>query len=694
ENIGNQLPLIHEIHDAGLLLWGQPDFMVQIVRHDDPIYPEQFQMNNVGGTLDGFPLVSDIDIDAPEAWAITTGNNTVTVAVIDDGLLPHPDLPNIVAGFTPANNGNGSATNSSFHGEPCAGIIAAQHNDIGVRGVAPNVNLIAVNIFQGGESIQDLADAFNFAVNQGADVISNSWGFSGNCSTNLHPTLTAAINNAVSNGRGGLGCPVLFSSGNDFNSCVSYPSSIASVMSVGSVSPDGDISVYSNQGNRLDIVAPSNDFNSSLTSQIYLVRSTDLPGNTPGDLDPGDYTDSFGGTSAACPVVAGVAALVLSVDGTLTSNEVYEILTSTADDMGASGFDNTFGFGRVNAFEAVLAAGATTPPTCNLSAPANFSASGITDTGFTLSWSAVPSAVSYTVTVAGTSSTISGTSFAVTGLTPGTTYASSVVANCTSGSGSVSSITVTTTGTDPACEPISFTGETLISHSMADDGIFTIVDDASVLLEENTWRALLLDYTVTANTVIDFEFQSTGSEGEIHGIAFASSTAASSNLTFKVFGTQNWGITNFDNYSGSGVVSYSIPVGDFYTGSFDRLVFVNDNDGGSGNNSLFQNIVIHEGECSSSTASLLSNGLSLEGNETKPFDLSLFPVPALNELTIEGKFEGNLSYTIISMSGKMVKAGMLEIGKSRVDITSLPGGTYFFKAMASDGNVIKRFTKE
>ncbi|MEM9850168.1 MAG: hypothetical protein AAF847_19915, partial [Bacteroidota bacterium] len=129
--IDQQLAFIQELLDDGLIVWGQPDFRAPIERTNDPLYPEQFQMNNTGQTIDGVAATPDIDVDAPEAWAITTGSASITVAVMDDGLEAHPDLPNIIGGISPVNNGDGSVFSGSNHGEACAGIVAAKHNNIG-----------------------------------------------------------------------------------------------------------------------------------------------------------------------------------------------------------------------------------------------------------------------------------------------------------------------------------------------------------------------------------------------------------------------------------------------------------------------------------------------------------------------------------------------------------------------------------
>ncbi len=346
--IQQQLPLIQELHDQGVIKWGQPDFIATVQHTNDPLYGAQFQMHNTGSVIDGVATTADIDLDAPEAWTITKGSSSIRVSVVDDGLESHEDLPSIIGGYTPLNNGNGTPNSDGAHGVSCAGIIAATHdNGIGVKGMAPNVQLQTVNIFAGNESINDLAAAFTWSVNNGADVISNSWGFPNLCQNNPYPALTDAINSAAVNGRNGKGCVIIFAAGNDGNTCVSYPGRLASVVAVGAIGANGVPSYYTNSGSTIDVVAPSSD-------QTWGVRTTDREGSS--GYGSGNYTNTFGGTSAACPAVAGAAALVLSVNGDLTGPQVHDLLEQTADDMGSSGFDNTYGYGRVNAYEAVIAA--------------------------------------------------------------------------------------------------------------------------------------------------------------------------------------------------------------------------------------------------------------------------------------------------------------------------------------------------
>ncbi|MEM6780583.1 MAG: calcium-binding protein [Pseudomonadota bacterium] len=145
---------------------------------------------------------------------------------------------------------------------------------------------------------------------------------------------------------------------------------------------------------------------------------------------------------------------------------------------------------------------------------------------------------------------------------------------------------------------------TLVTYGAGQDGGGTVNyldDDVGVNFEGNSWKQILGTYTITANTVIEFDFRAT-IEAEISGIGFDTDDNISSNLTFQLFGTQtNWGIQDFNNYDGSGNwTHYTIDVGNFYTGTATRLTLVNDDDGnspsnGTNGNAFFRNIVIHEG---------------------------------------------------------------------------------------------------
>lgn len=344
----NCVNLANRIQESGLVEFCQPNFIGGI-KLANPLYPDQYYLNNTG-QFGGTP---GIDINAPEAWNITQGCGNVRVAVIDQGVAEHEDMAGrVVNGFDPLfpNNPGRPLNANDNHGTACAGIIGAGNNLIGIRGVASNAIIVPVKIFDGNTAyaVGDIADAINWAWDNGAaDILSNSWG-----GGNPNAAITNAINNALTLGRGGLGSVVVASTGNDWplRNFVAFPASINNVLSVGAIDRNGNLWGYSQRGNEMDLVAPSGDVN--LMGDI---RTTDRPG-ADGYENPDNYTNRFGGTSAACPQVAGVAALMLSANPSLTEAQVRNLLQQTATDMGPGGFDNDFGFGRVNAEAAVRSA--------------------------------------------------------------------------------------------------------------------------------------------------------------------------------------------------------------------------------------------------------------------------------------------------------------------------------------------------
>ena len=346
--------LANSLYESSFVKFSVPNMYLPIKPTSDPYYPYQFHLHNVSQPMLTHynPIVYDLDIDAPEAWLITKGSSGIKVAVIGDGVEDHEDLNDVngnsrvLDGFTYncLFNCKGRPKQDDFgHEQACAGIIAASHNDLGVKGIAPNIKIVPIVIYKKkvngnyGAPASAIARGINKSWdNLGSDVINISY------SIESHDDVTEAINNAINYGRGGKGCVVVCAAGNE-RSSVAYPANLGNTLAVGSEYPLGGIWHYSNTGPELDIVAPSGY---GITSTWSIDRMGDK-----GDV-PGNY-GQFGGTSAAAPQVSGVAALILSINPNLTEEEVRCRITTTAKDLGSPGRDNTFGYGRLNANAAV-----------------------------------------------------------------------------------------------------------------------------------------------------------------------------------------------------------------------------------------------------------------------------------------------------------------------------------------------------
>lgn len=351
--------LINSLFNDERLEYIEPNFIklnVLQATPNDPLLSSQWSIKNsgyLGGTID-----ADMDVD--NAWAISTGLG-IKVAVLDVGVdLLHPDLQaNLLPGYDAINGvAGGGFIGASYHGTACAGIIGAvANNGIGIAGVAYNSKIIPIRVGSATSiTINAAATGTNWAWQNGADILSNSWG-GGSSSAAVND----AINNAVTNGRGGKGCIVLYSAGNS-NTNVSWPATNAQVIAVSATSQcdqrkspsscDGETFWGTNYGINLDVSAPG--------VKIY---TTDILGAA--GYETGDYTPNFNGTSSACPNVAGVVALILSLKPSLTGLEARQILESNTDKVGGYNYvsgisgqpngtwSNDLGYGRVNAFKAL-----------------------------------------------------------------------------------------------------------------------------------------------------------------------------------------------------------------------------------------------------------------------------------------------------------------------------------------------------
>ena len=286
-------------------------------------------------------------VNAYTAWDITRGNHSVVVAVLDTGIdWNHPDLAanmwddgsgyhgyNVISSnnlpmddniHSYDEDGVWMPNTYTYHGTHVAGVVGAViNNNAGIAGMA-QAQLMAVKVMNdSGEGTDSyVASGIRWAVDNGADIITMSLGVDG-MSTTLNNMINYASNHGV---------VMVAASGNSGTSVISYPAAYPKVIAVGAVDSSERRASFSNFGDALDVMAPG--------VSIY---STQL----------GTGYQYLSGTSTAAPFVAGLAALMLTVNPALTPVEIGDIINSTAQDISISGYDTSTGWGIVDSFAAV-----------------------------------------------------------------------------------------------------------------------------------------------------------------------------------------------------------------------------------------------------------------------------------------------------------------------------------------------------
>lgn len=372
---GNIFDIIQEYIKDDHVEYAEPNYIYSTCAvPNDPFFDMQWALHNTGQT-GGFP---DADIDATEAWDIETGNENVRIAILDTGIdWNHPDLAdNIWVNSGEDINGNGIVDPSDFdgidtdgngfvddirgwdfvdlegteeimfldpdedgmvedndpmdfhgHGTHCAGISAAvTDNSIGVAGVCWNCKIMPIRagwkttIFGSASLLtDDIIEGIVYAADMGADVISMSFG---------GKLYSQAINDAVDYAFE-KGVMLVAAAGNDNKKQKFYPAAYDNVIAVAATDHSDNKATFSNYGRWIDIAAPGVDIESTLFDDTYV---------------------AWNGTSMACPHVAGLVALLLSKNHSLSADMVKTILFNTVDNVDSTDY---IGRGRINAFKAV-----------------------------------------------------------------------------------------------------------------------------------------------------------------------------------------------------------------------------------------------------------------------------------------------------------------------------------------------------
>jgi len=309
------------------------------------------QMENVGYSID-----PNADVHVLEAWNVTKGSG-IRVAVIDDGFdVSHEELiDNAISTYNADEDSNNVEYDGfdGIHGNTCAGFILASVNKKGISGIAPESKLIAIK--QVDDNDANLIRAFEYARNQGAKVISCSWG-TGQVSETIVSELKSLYDSGIT---------VVFASGNDgmdLDQAGYDESEVPWVLGVGGSGENNDVTSYSNYGKNIDILAPSGD--AQLSSGILGIDDTGSNGNqNQRNIVNNNYAFTDG-TSFACPLVAGAVSLMYSVNPNISPAQIRDIIISTADKIGgvnlydSNGFDKSKrrAYGKINISEAVAQA--------------------------------------------------------------------------------------------------------------------------------------------------------------------------------------------------------------------------------------------------------------------------------------------------------------------------------------------------
>jgi subtilisin family serine protease len=317
--------------DQGMGFWLKATSKCDLPAYTEPLQIQQWSL---------FDANAGINL---EKYYEKYSGKGVKVAIIDDSIDDtHEDLPDMTVLNQIVQK------SSNYHGTAVSGIIAAQSNNVGIRGIAPDAEYLFVKMKPRNTDDEYIA-LFEQVKEWGADVVNCSWG-----TNNVGDGVKQKIIQLSTNERDGKGMAIVFATGNEQIDIIHDESGIDEVIAVGATNSENERSYYSNYGTAIDILAPGG-----------------LPSNGITTLDPmgsygrneGNYIENidlfnFSGTSASAPIITGVIALMLEANSELTRDDIEYILHESADKIGDVEYDSNghniyYGYGKINADKAI-----------------------------------------------------------------------------------------------------------------------------------------------------------------------------------------------------------------------------------------------------------------------------------------------------------------------------------------------------
>jgi thermitase len=309
---GQELAIVAALRPHPLVEYAEPNYILHaVLTPNDPYFSSQWGLTKIG---------------ASQAWDVTTGSSDLTIAIVDSGIdLDHPDLSGkIVLGYDYVNE-DWVPDDDYGHGTHVAGIAAAwTNNGQGVAGVSWGARLMALKALdaEGSGSYADAASAVTYAADHGAKIINLSLGGDYDSQT-LHDAVIYAHH---------AGCVLAAATGKDGGPVVLYPAKYAQALAIAATDSNDQRAWFSNYGPEVDVAAPGVSIYSTYLGSGYTYLN---------------------GTSMATPYVAGLAALIWSEVPSYTNDQVEGRIEMTALDLGAPGWDQDYGHGRIDAHAAL-----------------------------------------------------------------------------------------------------------------------------------------------------------------------------------------------------------------------------------------------------------------------------------------------------------------------------------------------------